>query len=179
VVAIDPAGLWAKQDPWRCVFQLRSQYEMGRAFGWAASPLLRKPSGRALLMSGTVGRPRQVPAEDAIEMAETYARTPCFRQHLAETRRARFAGGGGIEVPVTVAWGEKDHLLPAKARLLDELPVDVRQVELPDCGHVPMWDDPGLVSRTIIEGGTRSGGRPRRSPRRGSKGPSPRRSRGS
>jgi pimeloyl-ACP methyl ester carboxylesterase len=152
VVAIGPAGLWANRDPWRCVFALWSQYRMGRAFGWAAPPLLRKPAGRALLMGGTVGSPKQVPAEDAIEMAEVYASTPCFKQHLAQTRRARFAGGTGIDVPVTLAWGEKDRLLPAKARLLDELPADVREVELPGCGHLPMWDDPELVARTILEG---------------------------
>jgi pimeloyl-ACP methyl ester carboxylesterase len=128
---------------------------MGRAFGWAASSLLRKPAGRALLMSGTVGRPKQVPAEDAIEMAETYAGTPCFRQHLAETRRARFEGGSGIEGPVTVAWGEKDRLLPAKARLTDELPAGARTVTLPGCGHLPMWDDPELVAHTIFAGASR------------------------
>ena len=36
-----------------------------------------------------------MPAADAIEMAETYARTPEFKEHLQATRRARFEGGGG------------------------------------------------------------------------------------
>ena len=31
----------------------------------------------------------------------------------------------------------------------DRLAADV---ELAGCGHVPMWDDPGLVARTVIEG---------------------------
>jgi pimeloyl-ACP methyl ester carboxylesterase len=152
-VAIDPAGLWAKRDPWRCVFQLWSQHKMGRAFAPITPPLLRSPTGRAILMGGTVAKPRQVPAEDAIEMAAVYASTPCFKEHLAETRRARFADGEGIEAPVTVAWGEKDRLLPAKARLLDELPPHAREVTLPGCGHLPMWDDPELVAGTILEGG--------------------------
>jgi pimeloyl-ACP methyl ester carboxylesterase len=156
VVAIGPAGLWARRDPWRCVFALWSQHRMARAFGWAAPPLLRKPIGRALLMSGTVGKPKQMPVEDAIEMARVYAATPGFKQHLSQTRRARFAGGKAIEAPTTLAWGEKDRLLPAKARLLDELPANVRKVELPGCGHLPMWDDPELVARTILEGGESS-----------------------
>jgi pimeloyl-ACP methyl ester carboxylesterase len=156
VVAIDPAGLWAKRDPWRCVFQLWSQHKMGRAFAPITPRLLRSPTGRAILMSGTVAKPKQVPAEDAIEMAEVYASTPCFDQHLAETRRARFADGGGIEAPVTIAWGEKDRLLPAKARLTDELPSQARELTLPGCGHLPMWDDPELVTRTILEGGAES-----------------------
>lgn len=57
-------------------------------------------------------------------------------------------------MPVTLVWGEKDHLLPAKARLTDELPAEVRSVTLPGCGHLPMWDDPELVSRTILGGGS-------------------------
>ena len=153
VVAIGPAGLWAKRDPWRCVFALWSQNKLGRAFAPITPALLRNATTRTLIMGGTVGRPKQMPAEDAIEMSEVYASTPCFKQHLSETRRARFAGGQGIEAPVTLAWGEKDHLLPAKARLTDELPADVRKLTLPGCGHLPMWDDPELVTRTILEGG--------------------------
>ena len=153
-VAIGPAGLWARRDPWRCVFALWSQHKMSRAFGRLAPPLLRNPTGRALIMGSTVGRPRRMPAADAIEMAEVYASTPCFDEHLAETRRARFAGGRAIEVPITVAWGEKDRLLPAKARIVDELPAGIRTLTLPGCGHLPMWDDPDLVSRTILEGAT-------------------------
>jgi pimeloyl-ACP methyl ester carboxylesterase len=157
VVAIGPAGLWAKRDPWRCVFALWSQHKLGRVFGRVTPPLLRRSATRALIMSGTVGKPGQMPADDAIEMAEVYAATPCFEQHLAETRRARFAGGRGIEAPVTLAWGEKDRLLPAKARLTDELPAEARKLNLPGCGHLPMWDDPELVARTILAGASREG----------------------
>jgi pimeloyl-ACP methyl ester carboxylesterase len=32
------------------------------------------------------------------------------------------------------------------------LPKTVRQIELPDCGHVPTWDDPDLVARVVLEG---------------------------
>ena len=85
-------------------------------------------------------------------MAATYAHTPCFDAHLSATRRERFRGGEGIEVPVTVAWGEKDRLIPRKARRRDELPHHARVVTLPDCGHSPMWDDPELVARTILGG---------------------------
>jgi pimeloyl-ACP methyl ester carboxylesterase len=54
--------------------------------------------------------------------------------------------------PVTVAWGEKERLIPKKARLLAELPPQTRVVTLSGCWHVPMWDDPELVVNTIIEG---------------------------
>jgi pimeloyl-ACP methyl ester carboxylesterase len=153
VAALSPAGLWARRDPWRCVFQLWSQHKLGRAFGRVTPPLLRTATGRAILMRGTVGRPRQMPAADAIAISKTYAGTPCFDEHLAQTRRRRFAGGSEIAAPVTVAWGERDRLLPRKARLLVELPAQTRVLTLPGCGHLPMWDDPELVARTILTAG--------------------------
>jgi pimeloyl-ACP methyl ester carboxylesterase len=154
VVAIGPAGLWPRRDPWRCVLQLWSQHKLGRLFSPLAPHLMQSPAGRTLLLRGTVAKPRQVPADAAIEMAATYARTPCFDEHLAATRRERFQGGQRIEAPVTLAWGEKERLVPGKARRRDELPAGTRVVTLAGCGHTPMWDDPELVARTILEGTT-------------------------
>lgn len=152
VVAIGPAGLWPRRDPWRCVFQLWSQHKLGRIFAPLTPHLMRSSAGRTLLLRGTVANPRLMPAEAAIEMAATYAQTPCFDAHLAATRRDRFQGGRKIEVPVTVAWGEKDRLIPRKARRVDELPDHTRTLTLPGCGHSPMWDNPELVAQTILEG---------------------------
>lgn len=151
VVAIGPAGLWPKRDPWRCVGQLWAQHKMGRMFAPLVPTLMRSPAGRTILLRGTVARPRQMPAEAAIEMATEFANTPDFDAHLASTRRERFRGGRGIDVPVTVAWGEKERLVPPKARRIDELPEHARVVALPGCGHSPMWDDPALVASMIIE----------------------------
>jgi pimeloyl-ACP methyl ester carboxylesterase len=152
VVALGPAGLWPKRDPWRCVGQLWSQYWLGRIFAPLTPTLMRSSTGRTLLLRGTVAKPKQIPAEAAVEMAANYASTPSFTEHLAATRRERFRGGAEIEVPVTIAWGEKDRLIPAKARREDELPSRTHVVTLPGCGHSPMWDDPELVARTILEG---------------------------
>jgi len=117
---------------------------------------MRNGLGRTLLLRGTMAKPRQMPSDAAIEMATTYARTPSFNLHLAATRHERFRDGRDIPVPVTVAWGEKERLIPAKARLRDEPPKHTNYVTIPDCGHSPMWDDPEFVARTIVEGaGTR------------------------
>jgi pimeloyl-ACP methyl ester carboxylesterase len=153
VVAIAPAGLWAKRDPWRCTMQLSSQHKMGRLFAPLTPRLMRSAAGRSVLLRGTVAKPRQMPPEAAVEMAVEFARTPDFDAHLASTRRERFRGGQRIDVPVTVAWGEKERLVPRKARRRDELPDHARIVTLPDCGHTPMWDDPALVAATILGAG--------------------------
>jgi pimeloyl-ACP methyl ester carboxylesterase len=152
VVAIAPAGLWPSHDPWSCTVKLWSQHKLGRLFAPVTPRLMRNPVGRTALLGGTVAKPRQMPPDAAIEIAATYARTPTFDAHLAATRRERFRDGGRIDVPVTVAWGDKERLIPPKARLRDELPGQTEFVTLAGCGHVAMWDDPELVARTILDG---------------------------
>jgi pimeloyl-ACP methyl ester carboxylesterase len=153
VVALSPAGLWRTRDPLQCRLQLWGQYRLGLLFSGLVPPLLKTTVGRTALMSGTVARPRQLPPEEAIEMAQTYSSTPCFREHFRDTTRSRFTGGEGISVPVTIAWGDRDRLIPKRARRRDQLPDHARELTLPGCGHLPMWDDPALIARTIADVG--------------------------
>lgn len=160
VVALAPAGLWEKRDPWRCVAQLWLDYKLGRLFAPLTPRVMRSRLGRTMALGRTVGRPGQIPAKAAIELAQTYARTPGFTAHLSATHRERFRDGHAIDVPVMVAWGERERLIPPKARLRDELPAHTHWVELPGCGHLPMWDDPELVARTILTGSGQPAGGP-------------------
>jgi pimeloyl-ACP methyl ester carboxylesterase len=113
---------------------------------------MRSRAGRAALLHGTLAKPGNVPPELAIALDRTFHSCPTFDPHLRATRRDRFRDGNQIDAPVTVAWGEKERILPAKARRRDELPAGTRYVELPGVGHLMMWDDPELVARTILEG---------------------------
>ncbi len=151
VVGLAPAGLWEHKDPWRCVAQLWIQHKTGRLFAPLAPAALRNDIGRKLLLKGTVAKPEQVPSDEAIDLVTTYSATTDFDRHLSDTRNARFEGGSSIESPVVVAWGEDERLIPERARRKHELPKQARVVTLPDCGHTPMWDDPQLVARTILD----------------------------
>jgi pimeloyl-ACP methyl ester carboxylesterase len=153
VVALSPAGLWRKQDPKDAVLKLWLSHRVGGAMLPLTRRLLRSPQGRKVVLGGELAKPAQIPAEDAIGLVEAFAATPGFDEHLAATRRERFTGGDLIQVPVTVAFGDQDRLLkPRRARVRDELPKQTRWLDLPGCGHVPTWDDPDLVSKTILEG---------------------------
>ena len=51
-----------------------------------------------------------------------------------------------------MVWGSRDLLLPyalQARRARRELP-QARHVTLPGLGHVPFWDDPGMVARVIL-----------------------------
>jgi pimeloyl-ACP methyl ester carboxylesterase len=62
-------------------------------------------------------------------------------------RQGRFDDADAVEVPVTLAFGERDRLIrPARTRIRG-----ARTVTLPDCGHIPMWDATELVVDVIAE----------------------------
>jgi pimeloyl-ACP methyl ester carboxylesterase len=105
-----------------------------------------------LFLSQQFGRPWRVPADAATAAARGLAATRGFDEHLKATNRARFSGGQGIDVPVTIAFGSRERLLSARrGRRRDEIPPQTRWLRLPACGHVPTWDDPALVARVILE----------------------------
>ena len=58
-----------------------------------------------------------------------------------------------ISSPVRLAWPSDDRVLPFAtfgAGLAERMP-EASLVMLPQTGHVPMWDEPDLVARTILE----------------------------
>jgi pimeloyl-ACP methyl ester carboxylesterase len=63
-------------------------------------------------------------------------------------RAGTFRGLDRISVPVTLVWPEYDRLV-ARPR---SLPPSVRNLELPDCGHLPTWDDPPAVAAALLAG---------------------------
>jgi pimeloyl-ACP methyl ester carboxylesterase len=153
VVAFGPAGLWRKRDPKDAVFKLWITRKLGGPMLPLTKRQLEKPKGRRKVLGGEMAKPEQVPVEDAIGLVEDFAHAPGFDAHLKATKRERFVGGDAIEVPVTVAFGDQDKLLkPKRARVRDELPEQTRWLDLPECGHVPTWDNPELVASTILEG---------------------------
>jgi pimeloyl-ACP methyl ester carboxylesterase len=148
VVALGPAGLWEKQSP-------RSSFATLWLLHHAPPPprpLMRSRLGRRLLLRRIYGRPERIPPEEALEAAAVMRSTRNFDEHLRRTTAARFTGGQGIDVPVTIAYGDRERLVRKRARRGDELPAHTRWVTLAGCGHVPTWDDPELVARTILDG---------------------------
>ena len=83
---------------------------------------------------------------------------PEVRRRLEYAKRLRAElddpfDADAIKVPVSVIWGEADRLcMPAGAKELGEALPHARIATLPGVGHTPMWDDPELVARTLLEG---------------------------
>jgi pimeloyl-ACP methyl ester carboxylesterase len=58
-----------------------------------------------------------------------------------------------LPCPITIAWSERDRVLPMRShgeRAKKMMP-GARFLVLADVGHVPMFDSPELVARTVLE----------------------------
>lgn len=150
VCGIAPAGFWRDPLPPKPFVA----HHVSRALRPVLSPVLHGSARlRRTALAGVVGDPDRVPAADAVRIVRAYADGPGFvavnrAMRAAEPLRDR----DGIDAPITLAWCELDRLV----RPPRQLPFSVElEVELPGCGHVPMWDDPdaivGLV-RTSADG---------------------------
>jgi pimeloyl-ACP methyl ester carboxylesterase len=152
VVALTPAGLWARQPRWSH-FVLESAHRLAGRRSAALTKALDSPLGRAALMSSYYSRPWRMSAAFARESTELLASATDFDRTLEELRQNRFVGGQGITVPVTVAFGTRDAIHPPLGtRNRDQLPASHVWISLPGCGHVPMTDDPELVASVILAG---------------------------
>jgi pimeloyl-ACP methyl ester carboxylesterase len=144
VTAIAPAGLWPEPlAPKRALAR-----GLAKAIRPALPALVRRPVGRRLALASTVAHAERVPPEAALRLVRAYADAPGFEAVNRAMRANRFTRLEHIRVPVTLAWPEHDHLVARPAHL----PPTVRNVALPDAGHVPMWDAPDLVASVLLQG---------------------------
>jgi pimeloyl-ACP methyl ester carboxylesterase len=149
--ALSPAGFWSP---------------VGRL--WArgvlsgASKVLQALSPEQLdrVLAGTAGRV----ALTGLIIAHPGRQDPAVLsrdlQGLARPREGFAAMMAGLDrwttprrsdIPTMVAWGNRDYLLPrAQIRRLRGVLPDAHVVVLPDCGHIPMADDPALVAEVIL-----------------------------
>jgi pimeloyl-ACP methyl ester carboxylesterase len=147
VTAISPAGLWRAP--------LGPNDSSTRALARRLRPLVAAalwiPAVRRRALATSVAHPERVPAGAGRELALSWidangydGANRAMRTHLFDPE------GYPEDVPVTIAWGELDRLVgpPKPARR----PAGARFLVLPHVGHTPMWDDPELIARAVLEG---------------------------
>jgi pimeloyl-ACP methyl ester carboxylesterase len=148
--ALSPAGFWSGRDRIRALATLK----LLRLGAVAPRPFGHVLTGSKLLRSVSLGvlyaHPERIDPRDARGDLEALRSAPAFNPTL-RTGRDFVWSGPEPTVPLTVAWAERDRILPvSQAKRAAALLPSARHVLLPGCGHVPMIDDPELVSRTIL-----------------------------
>jgi len=147
VTSLCAAGFWARPLLAGDELPRKPGRALARALLPVMAPLLRTRFGRRAALGMNMAHPERVSHAQALDIVRAYAMAPGYPATNVAMRRGAFAGPDGIDVPVTLAWGERDRLVrPPRTP-----PPGWRTVVLPDCGHLPMWDDPALVARVIRE----------------------------
>lgn len=155
VVALCPGGGWehGSKEGARVARYFK---QTGRMLGLAAGRaelLAGRPGLRKLALRDLVADPAKVPPAEAAHLIRSAAACAMREDMVALTLEEHFGDLGPIECPVRVAWGTEDRLLPPtrySSRLRTLLP-QAEFTDLPGLGHLPMWDDPALVARTVLE----------------------------
>ncbi len=156
VCALSPAGFWSTEDG---SFDRAAK----RARRIAAVCRLVRPIAPLTLSSATVRRlalrsinvawrADQVAAARAVEAVEDTVACSVTIDEVFSHNDGQIAPLDPLPCPTTLAWSEKDSLVPVATYgkiARERLPRATFEV-LPDVGHVPMLDDPALVARTII-----------------------------
>jgi pimeloyl-ACP methyl ester carboxylesterase len=149
--AFSPAGFWTGAERRFCQLSLRALADLPPRARPFVEALARTRPGRVALFSQTFGFPARLPAEEAVATLRDAWAAPAFGPALAAFDSYRFERGEELgNVPVTIAWGERDRLLPyrlqaPRARRL--LPA-ATHVAI-GAGHVPFYDDPAVAASVI------------------------------
>ncbi|WP_327208920.1 alpha/beta fold hydrolase [[Kitasatospora] papulosa] len=152
VTALSPAGFWTPSERRYAFGVLRAMRGAALAMPLPLIERLSRSSpGRAALTSTIYARPgRRSPAAIVSETVALREATG-FRQTLEAGSGVTFADDVP-GVPVSIAWGSKDRLLPRRQGVRAGRAIPrARLVRLPGCGHVPMNDDPAAVARVVLD----------------------------
>lgn len=154
VTALSPALGWEPRGHHLRTLDLK--LSVARQLILRGAPLLpllfRSPAGRRAALKVAVAHGDRITPEAAL--AFTAAMGECtiskpLKQWFLTTEHTL----GPIDCPVRIAWSGEDALIPLEpygARFTTLVP-NAERIVLPDVGHVPMYDDPDLVVRTVLD----------------------------
>jgi pimeloyl-ACP methyl ester carboxylesterase len=146
VTAISPAGLWRKPLGERRT-NPRLWAKRLRPF---VSLALRTRRTRESMLATFSARPDRIPARQGRELVLGWIDSNGYDGANRAMRTHVFDPSGYPDLPVTLAWGDRDRLLAP--RRPERRPTGSRYVVLPGVGHTPMWDDPEMIATTLLEG---------------------------
>ena len=149
---LSPAGFWSNRDKNRALGMLRAIRAASRAPAPARTVLMGNPRLRALSLSALYAHPERIDRRSATADLTALRKSSSFAPAMQAGRYFGAWDSPAPTVPVTVAWGNKDRILPPRQaqRAAQALPA-AHHLTLPDCGHVPMIDNPSLVAKIILD----------------------------
>ncbi len=163
VSAFAPVGFWSRVGRWYFTLLVTALRGLGRFARPAVAAVLRTRPGRLALLSLLYGHPSQVDGRDAMRLLDDAVAARGFAETVRQLARYDLRHlwdepGRLASIPVTVAWGRRDAVLPARtqarraAAALPGVPIHL----LAGSGHFSMHDDPERCIDLILAGRTNS-----------------------
>jgi alpha-beta hydrolase superfamily lysophospholipase len=159
VVALSPAGGWSSPRDLRRVIRLlsgaRGMIAGRHVFG--LDHLMRRPRFRRVSLHQAMTHGERIPAREVLEMMDDTALCTAYSGFIEWIRGAAPIRSTRLTCPVRIAWAERDLTIPFDRYgrpLLDALD-GAEHITLAGVGHIPMYDDPPLIARAILEVTTR------------------------
>jgi pimeloyl-ACP methyl ester carboxylesterase len=159
VVALAPAGGWSRGDgegPRIGNFFAKQIKMLKRTHAWSER-IMRRPGTRHLAFREIMRHGELVSPADAAEISQAALHCSISQRAihalLADQVELTISDLDRIACPVLMGTPQFDRVLPGPRhapRYRREIP-GVKAITLPDCGHVPIWDDTKLVTKLIVE----------------------------
>ncbi len=151
VTAFAPIGFWGPVSRRWCQASVTGARVLGRLARPALPALAATAAGRVALFSLFFGHPARLDPAACLADVDALVAAPAFTAARAAFAGHRFHDRGALDsIPVTVAWGSRDAILPAfQARRAAAALPSARHVRLPGCGHLPFSDNPSACATLI------------------------------
>lgn len=154
--ALSPAGFWTGLEGTYSRVSLFALVRVSRLMAPYADRVLQPAQMRKLAFAQVANHGHRMTPAEAVGALRALAHAPSFDGTLKAMIKQRYRADRPIEVPVTIAWAENDHLLPPRQALwASHLIPNARSLLLHGCGHVPTYDDPEQVARVLLDGSSR------------------------
>lgn len=150
--ALSPAGFFLNTaDQARTMATFRGMRAIARTLGGSAPTALKSRAVRYPSLLPFFARPSRVPYEAAVADVDSLTTNAMIDAGID----APFEFPALTEplVPVTVAWGTRDLILPRyQSRNVRRVFPHARMISVPGVGHVPMTDNPELIASILLAG---------------------------
>ncbi|MFD0365485.1 alpha/beta fold hydrolase [Nocardia sp. GCM10030253] len=152
VTAFSPIGFWDTAGRVWCQQSLGKSKALAGPLGSAMPRILGTAAGRTAFLGLVFGKPWAVSAQVAIDTADGAINAPAFDDALASFADAKLHEIGSLaDIPVTIAWGNRDILLTylTQSRRARAVLPNARHITLHGSGHTPFYDDPAACAKVL------------------------------
>ncbi|MBE7160763.1 MAG: alpha/beta fold hydrolase [Williamsia herbipolensis] len=152
--ALSPAGFWRGHgEQSRAIGRFTALRAAASTMGDRAPSLFRSRLVRYPSLAPFFAHPSHVSYENAVVDLNSLRTNTALDDGI--DAQFVFPSVTDPSVPITVAWGTRDLILPARQRhrVRGHFP-QARVITVPGVGHVPMTDNPELIASILLAGST-------------------------